>query len=82
MDSFESLQPFLNEGLTTLTTLWEEIGLDDESTRDRKTTVFNQFKQILDKMVDEERHFKGRLLKNLESNSRLCYELSKEMGVR
>merc|ERR1719322_2183754 len=33
-------------------------------------------------MLEEERHFKGRLLKNLENNSRLCYELSKEMGVR
>jgi len=82
MDSFESLQPFLNEGLTSLTTLWEEIGLDHDSTRDRKTTVFNEFKKILDKMLEEERHFKGRLLKNLENNSRLCYELSKEMGVR
>ena len=82
MDSFESLQPFLNEGLTSLTTLWDEIGLDHDSTRDRKTTVFNEFKKILDKMLEEERHFKGRLLKNLENNSRLCYELSKEMGVR
>ena len=82
MDSFDSLQPFLNEGLTSLTILWDEIGLDEASTRDRKTTVFNQFKMILDKMLEEERTFKGRLLKYLESNLRLCFELSKEMGVR
>ena len=82
MDSFESLQPFLNEGLTSLTTLWEEIGFDHDSTRDRKTTVFNEFKKILDKMLEQERHYKGRLVQKLENNSKLCYELSKEMGIR
>ena len=82
MDSFDSLQPFLDEGLHNLTTLWNEIGLDDATTRDRKTTVFNQFKMILEKMIEEETNFKGRLLNNLESNSKLCIKLSKEMGVR
>merc|ERR1719270_2164941 len=33
-------------------------------------------------MIEEETNFKGRLLNNLESNSKLCIKLSKEMGVR
>jgi len=81
MDDFDSLQSCLNKGLSELSKLWSEIGLDEEKTNERKKTVNFQFQNIMDRMIKEENDFKSRLLDSLESNSRICVRLSKEMGV-
>jgi len=81
MDDFDSLQSCLNKGLSELSKLWSEIGLDEEKTNERKKTVNFQFQNIMDRMIKEENNFKSRLLDSLESNSRICVRLSKEMGV-
>ena len=81
MEEFESLQTLLNHGLHELTVLWTEIGVEDESRNDRKKTVYDQFKRIIDLMLKEEKGYKAELVDNLESNSKICIKLSKEMGV-
>ena len=81
MEEFESLQTLLNHGLHELTVLWTEIGVEDESRNDRKKTVYDQFKRIIDLMLKEEKGYKAKLLDNLETNSKVCNKLSKEMGV-
>ena len=81
MEEFESLQSLLRSGLHDLTQLWTEIGVEDESRNDRKKTVLSQFKNIIDRMLHEEKGYKAKLLDNLESNSIICNKLSKEMGV-
>ena len=81
MEEFESLQTLLNHGLHELTVLWTEIGVEDESRNERKKTVYDQFKRIIDLMLKEEKGYKAKLLDNLETNSKICNKLSKEMGV-
>jgi len=81
MEQFEQLQIVLDEGLQELTTLWRDIGLDQATVQERKKTVLNQFKNITDRMLNEEKSFKTRLLESLEHHSRVCQKLSKEMGV-
>ena len=81
MEEFESLQALLSSGLHDLTQLWNEIGVEDESRNDRKKTVLAQFKNIIERMLLEEKGYKAKLLDNLETNSNICNKLSKEMGV-
>ena len=75
MEEFESLQTLLNTGLTELGQLWTEIGVEDDARDDRK------FKNIIDRMLEEETGHKAKLLDHLETYSLICNKLSKELGV-
>ena len=81
MENFEGLEPDLNEGLRELLGLWTEIGIDSNSVKDRKKTVLFQLTRIMNRMCDEEKAFKKRLLDSSYNYSKTCHQLSKEMGV-
>ena len=78
MDAFKDT---LNEGLDELYSLWEEIGLDDNTQRERKDAVQSHFRGLLERMIDEEKGLKKKLIDSLESSMKSCHKLSKEMGV-
>jgi len=61
--------------------LWEEIGLDEATQVERKNTVEEHFKGLLDRMISEEKGLKKKLLDSLEISMKNCVKLSKEMGV-
>jgi len=71
----------LHEGLGELYSLWEEIGLDDKTQKERKVTVQEHFKGLLERMINEEKGLKKKLVDSLEVSMKNCLKLSKEMGV-
>lgn len=77
----ENLKEVLNSGIEELYSLWEEIGLDEKTQRDRKGTVQEHFKGLLERMINEEKGLKKKLLDSLEISMKNCVKLSKEMGV-
>jgi len=77
----ENLSETLNEGLVELQSLWEEIGLDEKTQRDRNETVQSHFRGLLDRMINEEKGLKKKLIDSLEGSMKICHKLSKEMGV-
>jgi len=77
----ESLSENLNEGLVELQSLWEEIGLDEKTQKDRNDTVQSHFRGLLDRMISEEKGLKKKLIDSLEGSMKICHKLSKEMGV-
>lgn len=77
----ENLKELLNSGIEELYSLWEEIGLDEKTQRDRKGTVQEHFKGLLERMINEEKGLKKKLLDSLEVSMKNCVKLSKEMGV-
>jgi len=78
MDAFKDA---LNEGLVELYSLWDEIGLDDNTQKERKDAVQLHFRELLERMINEEKGLKKKLLDSLESSMKSCHKLSKEMGV-
>jgi len=81
MNQSRNLKDILNEGVEELYSLWEEIGLDNNTQRERKSTVEEHFKALLDRMINEEKGLKKKLLDSLEISMKTCMKLSKEMGV-
>jgi len=77
----ESLKDTLNEGIVELYSLWEEIGLDENTQKERKDTVQSHFRGLLERMINEEKGLKKKLIDSLESSMKSCHKLSKEMGV-
>jgi len=77
----ENLKEVLNSGIEELYSLWEEIGLDEKTQTDRKGTVQEHFKGLLERMINEEKGLKKKLLDSLEISMKNCVKLSKEMGV-
>lgn len=71
----------LHEGLGELYSLWEEIGLDDKTQKERKVTVQEHFRGLLERMINEEKGLKKKLVDSLEVSMKNCLKLSKEMGV-
>lgn len=77
----ENLKEALHEGLGELYSLWEEIGLDDKTQKERKVTVQEHFRGLLERMINEEKGLKKKLVDSLEVSMKNCLKLSKEMGV-
>jgi len=75
------LRGLVNTGLRELYGLWDEIGLDEGTQRDRSHTVEEHFKGLLDRMIKEENGLKKRLVESLEHSIKQCVKLSKELGM-
>jgi len=78
----EKLRGLLDTGLHQLYGLWDEIGLDESTQRDRSQTVEDHFKSLLDRMIKEENGLKKRLVESLEHSIKQCVRLSKELGMK
>jgi len=78
----EKLRTLLDSGLHQLYGLWDEIGLDESTQRDRSQTVEDHFKSLLDRMIKEENGLKKRLVESLEHSIKQCVRLSKELGMK
>jgi len=78
----EKLRVLLDTGLHQLYGLWDEIGLDESTQRDRSQTVEDHFKSLLDRMIKEENGLKKRLVESLEHSIKQCVRLSKELGMK
>jgi len=81
MENFEELSTMINSGLHDLSSIWDEIGLDENALVDRKRTVFKVTQNLFYQMVTEEKGLKKKLVDDSESHLRLCDKLSNEMGV-
>ena len=55
MDPSREPKEILNYGVEELYSLWEEIGLDEATQVERKNTVEEHFKGLLDRMISEEK---------------------------
>lgn len=77
----ERLQALVEEGTDELYGLWDEIGLDVQTQHERHATVEEHFRGLLDRMINEEKGLKKKLLDSLEHNTKQCHKLSKELGV-
>eukprot|EP00092_Neocalanus_flemingeri_P102604 GFUD01131245.1.p1 GENE.GFUD01131245.1~~GFUD01131245.1.p1 ORF type:complete len:662 (-),score=174.00 GFUD01131245.1:409-2394(-) len=81
MDQSRNLKEILNDGVEELYSLWDEIGLDSNTQRERNHTVEEHFRGLLERMISEEKGLKKKLLDSLEASMKNCVKLSKEMGV-
>lgn len=72
----------LHSGLQELSTIWEEIGFDENALSDRKRTVYKVLSNLIDQMTTEEKGIKKKLVDDAEAHLKLCDKLSKEMAVR
>jgi len=77
----DNLKDALNQGLVELYSLWEEIGLDENTQNERKDTVHSHFRLLLERMINEEKGLKKKLVDSMEASIKTCHKLSKEMGV-
>jgi len=77
----ETLKEELDQGISELLSLWDDIGLDEMTQEDRRNTVSVHFKNLLARMINEEKGLKKKLVESLEANMKMCRKLSKEMGV-
>jgi len=81
MTSPEEIKSILYGGVEELQSIWQEIGLDESSIRERQHTVKDHFKGLIERMLNEEKGLKKKLLDSLESNLKTCHKLSKELGL-
>ena len=77
-----NLRELLDTGLKKLYGLWDEIGYNPATQRDRSLTVEEHFKSLLDRMIQEENGRKERILDSLGGSMKECVKLSKKLGVR
>ncbi|XP_054588957.1 protein regulator of cytokinesis 1 isoform X2 [Nothobranchius furzeri] len=70
---------YLNRSLARLQDIWEEIGIPDEQRVQRTNAVHKHTKSLLDKIIEEEKSLKNKLLKSIEACRKelanLCDEL-------
>ena len=76
-----TLKLILDTGLKELYGLWEEIGFDTITQRDRNETVESHFKMVLEQMILEENLLKKQLVESLEQSMKECVKLSKELDT-
>ena len=74
-----SLKELVTKRLKELYALWDEIGFDETTQRDRSKTVEDHFKVLLERMIKEENELKKRLVESLEYCMNQCVKLSKEL---
>ena len=72
----------VHEVLGELSTLWREVGFEDECLLDRQQTVYHSINNILTRMLKEEKKYKSRLLDSLEKSENTIMKLRREMGIR
>ena len=70
-----TLKLILDTGLKELYGLWEEIGFDTITQRDRNETVESHFKMVLEQMILEENLLKKQLVESLEQSMKECVKL-------
>eukprot|EP00088_Acartia_fossae_P036976 TRINITY_DN3816_c0_g1_i5.p1 TRINITY_DN3816_c0_g1~~TRINITY_DN3816_c0_g1_i5.p1 ORF type:complete len:685 (-),score=168.86 TRINITY_DN3816_c0_g1_i5:182-2236(-) len=67
--------------LDPLFAIWEELGVEEDSLAEYKASVKDQLKVTFERMHDEVKGHKKRVLDSLEKNTILARKLSQELGV-
>lgn len=82
MDSFGvNIQKVIEDRYQILEGLWEELGIDQEGRENRSGTVLKHITVLMDKMVNEEKKAKEKVLNSLEHHTKQALKLSKELEV-
>ena len=71
----------LDAALSTLHTIWDEIGICDEQKKDRANVVVLHLRNLLDEMVKEEKILKKNLMQNVETFGKELLHLCKELAL-
>ncbi|XP_023336270.1 protein regulator of cytokinesis 1 [Eurytemora carolleeae] len=75
------IKDVVDDRVSRLEGLWEELGIDEAGREDRSSTVLKHITELLDKMVNEDKKAKKRILDSLEYYSKQATKLSQELGI-
>ncbi|XP_045107043.1 protein regulator of cytokinesis 1-like isoform X2 [Portunus trituberculatus] len=74
-----STQQQVQDTLTQLENLWDDLGLSEDQRRDRKRIFYGHISNLLEKIYMDERALKSRIVNQIEHNTieivKLCQEL-------
>lgn len=77
----ERIQAAIDAGLEGLFDLWDELGIEEAAKDERNQTVLEHFNRLINKMQDEERAAKKKILDSLEHHTKQVHKLCKELGI-
>lgn len=77
----EVLHRVVDDRVSQLYSLWNELGLDSKNKRQRNATIEKYFEELLDRMVEEEFAAKKKILDSLEVHTKKAVKLCRELGL-